>query len=344
VVNREKFQLHRLFPLFLIAAVMEAVLGFVQYVLPGTHFLNRYANEEAISNIAIVGDAIRITGTFSYISGFTAFIMFFNLMAWGMILKGYRYWVVVLTLVIGLVLAFMSGSRSAVFFYVGLTAILLVRSFSPVQLFRFGLYSIIPVAIAATILVAMGKNTVTDRAIKAMDNFFERMSSLRESGEQTKRFTWGLDKLNDSQRFVSPFIGLGTAATYQGTAILFGKSKEVLQFGFIESEFVQLILEGGIIMLLFRIALVITLLSVFPFPLAIKIFMAALLLYGFPTIFNVHNASFMMMGLMLVDNLIWRNKQKPLQAQKAPDIAPIAPGETAVLPANLFGYPQVFEK
>jgi hypothetical protein len=344
VLNRERFQLHRLFPLFLIAAAMEAVLGFVQYVLPGTHFLNRYANEEAISNIASIGDAIRITGTFSYISGFTAFIMFFNLMAWGMMLRGYKSWMVVLTLVIGLVLAFMSGSRSAVFLYVGLTGILLARSFTPVQLFRFGLYSIIPLAIAATILVATGKNAVTDRAFKALDNFVERTTSLQERGEQTKRFTWGLDKFNDSKRFISPWIGLGTAATYQGAAILFGKSREVSRFGFIESEFVQLILEGGVIMLFLRIALIISLLSVLSYPLSIKFFMAILLLYGFPIIFNVHNASFMMMGLMLTDNLIWRNQQEALPKKQG-----LKEGEDLVVkPISLstpsYGYPQVFDK
>jgi hypothetical protein len=344
VKNRENFQLDRLLFLFLTAAIIETILGFIQYVLPGSHFLNRYANEEAVSNIAIVGDSVRITGTFSYISGFTAYLMFFNLMAWGMLLKGYKNWLVVLTFGAGLVLAFMSGSRSAVFLYVGLTGILVARSFSPVQLFRFALYSIIPMAIALAILLASGKNVVTDRITRATNNFVERMTSLQESGEQNKRFTWGLNKLNDSQRLVSPWIGLGTASTYQGTAALFGKSRDVISFGYIESEFVQVILEGGIILFLFRIALVITLLSNLSYPLSIKVFLIVLLLYGFPTVFNVHNASFMMMGLMLTDNLIWRNQQEALRKKQG-----LKEGEDLVVkPISLstpsYGYPQVFDK
>jgi hypothetical protein len=237
----------------------------------------------------------------------------------------------------------MSGSRSAVFLYVGLTGILLARSFTPVQLFRFGLYSIIPMAIAIAIFIASGKNAVTDRAVKAMDNFMERTKQLQERGEQSKRLVWGLDKLNDSRRFVSPLIGLGTAATYQGTAALFGKSQEVNRFGFIESEFVQIILEGGVIMFILRIALIITLVSVLSYPFSIKVFMVALLIYGFPTVFNVHNASFMMMGLMLTDNLIWRNQNQILKKSLAFTEEKEVEVKAEVMPTPILGYPQVFD-
>jgi hypothetical protein len=177
-----------------------------------------------------------------------------------------------------------------------------------------------------------------------MDNFIERTTSLQERGEQSKRLTWGLDKFNDSKKFVSPWIGIGTAATYQGSTILFGKSKEVYRFGFIESEFVQVILEGGIIIFLFRIALIVMLVSLLSYPPSIKIFIAALLIYGFPTVFNVHNASFMMMGLMLTDNLIWRNQQEALRKKQG-----LKEGEDLVVkPISLstpsYGYPQVFDK
>jgi len=319
---------------------METVLGFIQYVLPPGHFLNRYANEEAVSNIAIIGDAVRISGTFSYISGLTAFVMFYNLMAWGIMLKGYKPWIAVIALLFGLILAFMSGSRSAVFLYVGITGVMILRSFSPVQLFRFALYSIIPVAIAVMLLIATGRNQVIDRALQATNNFVERMVTLQERGEQSKRLTWGLYKLNDSERFVSPWIGLGTAATYQGTTILFGKSREVQRFGFIESEFVQIILEGGIIMFILRIVLIFSMVKALLYPKILKVLMFFVLLYAFPTVFNVHNASFMMMGLMITDNLIWRNRIAALEGRNGhkPTAADAATEESMT---QHLGYPQV---
>jgi hypothetical protein len=157
--------------------------------------------------------------------------------------------------------------------------------------------------------LASGNKVVVERAQKATDNFIDRVTKLKERGEQSRRLTYGLDLFYIRDKFESPIIGVGTGAVYQGSTILFGKSPYVIRFGYVESEFVQVVLEGGIVMLLFRIILATLLVMNLSFKGPITWLIWFCIIYAVPIVFNVHNAAFLMMGLMLVDNIIWRQKQ-----------------------------------
>src|SRR5205823_8969299 len=74
--NKEYFELHDLFKLFIAISIAEVVLGFIQYTLPASHILNKYVNESSIADIAMVGNSVRVTGTFSYLAGYAAFFVF----------------------------------------------------------------------------------------------------------------------------------------------------------------------------------------------------------------------------------------------------------------------------
>ncbi len=50
------------------------ILGFAQYFGPPDSFINKYASDDFI--IALVGDRPRITGTFSYLSGYTTYLQY----------------------------------------------------------------------------------------------------------------------------------------------------------------------------------------------------------------------------------------------------------------------------
>ncbi|MBL7776536.1 MAG: hypothetical protein JNK89_11075, partial [Saprospiraceae bacterium] len=73
--NRALYRWEGLAGLLLLIFIVEIGLGVVQYSLPRSHFINRYAAEGA-TNIAYVGEAARVTGTFSFVAGFTSWLFF----------------------------------------------------------------------------------------------------------------------------------------------------------------------------------------------------------------------------------------------------------------------------
>jgi hypothetical protein len=104
---------------YLMLALIPLILGVVQFALPPSHVLNRYAWEDerapGVGVAAFSGtEKPRITGTFSYISGYTSYLMLICLVAvsLGMTEKGKRSRLMlygVLTLIVANLL--MTGSR-----------------------------------------------------------------------------------------------------------------------------------------------------------------------------------------------------------------------------------------
>jgi hypothetical protein len=313
LTNRDKFQMDALMKWFLIAAGVEIVLGFVQYALPPDNILNKYAQERQ-DNIAVVADSVRITGTFSYISGFTAYTIFHAFLVWALIRLRYPNWVTIGVAALGLVACFMTGSRGGTLVYLALLAPVFLKEFSGPQLAKLFGSLVIPAVIVILVLIGSGNKVVIDRAQKASDNFWERVTSLQKSGEQNRRLSFGLELFNVRDKFESPLIGIGTGATYQGATLLFGKSVYAIRFGYVESEFIQIVLEGGLVMLLFRIILATTLVLNLSFKGPIRLVIWGCIIYVVPVVFNVHNAAFMMMGIVLIDNIIWRQKVFGVQA------------------------------
>jgi hypothetical protein len=305
LANRDKFQMDALIKWFLIAAAVEIVLGFVQYALPQGHFLNKYAQERH-DNIAVVSGSVRITGTFSFISGYTAYTIFHAFLVWALIRLRYPNWITMSVAALGLVACFMTGSRSGVVVYLAFLAPVFFREFSGPQLAKLFGSLIIPAVIVILVLIGSGNKVVIDRTEKAYNNFADRAIRLQQTGEQKQRLTFGLGYFNIQNKFESPIIGVGTGATYQGATLLFGKSNYVLRFGFVESELVQIVLEGGVVMLLLRIFLATMLVLKLSFKGPIRWVIWSCILYAVPVVFNVHNAAFLMMGIILVDNIIWR--------------------------------------
>lgn len=308
LANREKFNFQPIIWWFIIVALVEMVLGFIQYVLPQGHVLNKYAQERH-ENIATIADSVRITGTFSFLSGYTAYLMFHAFLVWALIRLKMPNWLTMGIAAFGLIAAFMTGSRGGTLIYLAILGPVFLREFNGPQLVRFAGSLIIPAAIIFLGLIASGNKVVMERAQKASGNFIDRVTRLQERGEQAKRLTYGLDLFTIRDKFESPIIGVGTGAIYQGATILFGKSPYVIRFGYVESEFVQVVLEGGIIMLIFRLILATLLVRSLSFMGPIRWVIWICIIYAVPIVFNVHNAAFLMMGIMLVDNIIWRQKE-----------------------------------
>jgi len=306
--NHHVFKLSKLKWLFIGIAIVEVMLCFAQYALPPGHFLNKYAVERE-AGIAMVGDSVRVTGTFSFLSGLTAYTVFHVFLCWALLRWKFPPWVFFTFLLAGLILSFMSGSRSGTLIYLGLTAGILLQEFPPAKLVSFLFRYLLPAVIIFLVIIRLGSGPVFDSANRAIDNFVERTTKLQASGEQSRRLTFGLGRFNDLSNFPDPILGIGAGATYQGATILFGKSDAVIKFGYYESEFLQVFLEGGIVMLIIRITLIFTLLKRLGYHWLLKIFLFICMIYAMPIVYNVYNAAFLMMGIVLIDNTaFWKNR------------------------------------
>lgn len=316
IANRHLFELKKLRWILIVVAFAEIVLCFIQYALPPSHVINKYAIERD-SGIAMVGDAVRVTGTFSFLSGLTAYTVFHAFLCWAIIRWRFPPWVFFSFLIAGLILCFMAGSRSGTVIYIGLTAGILWHEFPPKLLGRLLFRYVLPSILLFVIMIRLGSGPVFDNANKAIDNFIERTVKLQEKGEQGRRIFGITSYFQDFNIYPEPILGIGAGATYQGATILFGKSEAVIRFGYYESEFVQSFLEGGVVLLILRIALILTLLRQLPFTWPIKWFLFICMIYGMPIIFNVYNAAFLLMGIALVDNTMYWQRMEHLGKQKA---------------------------
>ena len=112
--ERDAFPLESLIKGFIIICLIEAGLGFTQFSLPSSHFINRYVSSDNVDGFDN-DQGVRIIGTFSYIAGYSSFLLFFGLFVWGLMVENKRALVLIFGLgAMGLVSAFMNGSRATV--------------------------------------------------------------------------------------------------------------------------------------------------------------------------------------------------------------------------------------
>ncbi len=346
LANRDLFQLDAFLKIILVMALGEVVLAFVQYGLPQSHILNKYALDTT-SGIAIVGDRVRVTGTFSYLSGYTAFLLFYPFFVWALIFKRVKIWLVFTVALAGMVAAFMTGSRGGVVLY------LVFVFFGFYENYRFRDIApligklVMPVLVVFTIFLVVRGDDIGRQVETAYTNFSDRVTGLREKGEESKRLTWDFHYF-EGDRFKYPLFGIGTGATYQGATILFGTSPAAREFGYVESEFVKVVLEGGFLLIILKMTLAAAMVQQLCF--GGKLFKFTLwftLVYAAPIVFNVHNATFLMLGLIYIDSAAWQFKRQATHREdlnaEAEIEHPVDAGPATLLPRKE-GYPQVFDR
>jgi hypothetical protein len=284
-------ELEKLVPFFLVILVIEFVLASLQYSLPNEHFLNMYASGQESS--AFVGDAVRASGTFSYIGAFQGMLPIFACVAWFMMLKNDNLIYIVLVLILGLATALMTGSRAAVGFFIlySITAFLLSGNIAN-RIFKVLAQGVIIVCFLIIVLPPIMKSLE-----KIYDNFMYRVENsdnvnTRVSGSYTSVFDF---------RGEYPIFGVGLGATYQGANALLGTSIYVKEYGGYEREPARIVLEGGYILFIFRIFLILVFLKhTDNLPLLAKVFFLLVFL-NLTITFNIYQGLFFVLGLVLVD-------------------------------------------
>lgn len=308
--NRHLFNPTKFIKIILIICALEMVLAFIQYQLPREHFLNKYAREIE-AGVAMVEDRVRVSGTFSYLSGFTAFMVFYPFLIWAMFKLNYSSWFTAVAIIFGSFAVFMTGSRSCFVLFFAFLSIILYQTFTFKTFTNYIVKLLIPLAIGVAILSITNPKAFYNQIDSAFGNFFKRVERGTESGEQSQRVNWDVQMFKNNH-FKHPIMGIGLGATYQGATITFGQSELVSEFGYVENEPVKIVLEGGIIMAILKLCLATLLIRNLSFKGPIRYLIWFTIVYAMPITFNVHNAAFFLMGLILIDNIFWRQQQEQL--------------------------------
>lgn len=317
IANRSNFQIEKLYNLFFIVGIGMFVLVSIQYQLPARHFLNRYADESKIGNdIAMVGDSVRVTGTFSYLGGYSSFLIFQIILLWGLVKRFYNPPFVITLFLMGLVGAFMSGSRTTTFLYMGIGVMILITELSNSYIVRF-MGKLIPVAVILYLVVlARGQLGVEQSAFKAYENFDSRREQLKEQGEEKQRLLWDFNDLFVDFKGKYPYFGIGLGSTYQGATALFGTSEYLYEYGYVENELTRVVVEGGFVLLAVKWLLGLYLISLLNIPLMAKgvIFFLISSLF-IPIVFNVYFSAFIFLGLVIVDHAYTKTAEEKRRRQ-----------------------------
>ena len=192
---------------FALFATPICLLGFAQWLRPGDSIFNVYANQDAIADMGgsatMIGDLqsrVRITGTFSYITGHVTFVTVFFALHVGLLLSKQPKWATLWLLCnLPLLLAngLMSGSRSAI-----LCIIFVMVGYLFFSLFtRVSMNRGVVVMLAAIILIGGGISIYSFR--EAVDRFMAR--SLQADDSLKSRLIY---HTGDSMGFAVKEVGM----------------------------------------------------------------------------------------------------------------------------------------
>ena len=301
IKDPEAFKLEKLIPLFIIICFAQVILGSIQSTLPSEAWLNRYAVTEGEGFAdALVGDSVRVSGTFSYISGYGSFMLFYTLLVCVLIKIRYQPFILIPFIAIGYYGCLISGSRGTTYSY----------------LIIIGVYIFTSVNIKANtkliggalmvILVSGFFNFILQDPLHIYEKFNQSANnfSQREEGasDNTKgRISGAVNELVDLD-FEHDIIGVGLGSTYQGANALFGYNPNLKGQGF-ETEFKRVVLEGGYILLILRFVMFFYLMQFLKGSFIFKLTIFTLSLFVFSIIYNTYNAFYFMLGVALIDRV-----------------------------------------
>jgi hypothetical protein len=301
IKNPEALKLEKLIPLFIILCLAQVILGSIQSTLPPDAWLNKYATTEGegIAD-ALVGDAVRVSGTFSYISGYGSFMLFYTLMVCVLIKIRYRPFILIPFIAIGYYGCLISGSRGTTYSYLIIIGIYILTSVNIKANAKLigGTFMVIIFGGFFNFILQDPLN-IYEKFASSSSNFEVRTEGNTENSQS--RVTGAIDELINLE-FEHDIIGVGLGSTYQGAIVLFGYNRNLNGQGF-ESEFKRVVLEGGYILLILRFVMFFYLIQFLSGSFIFKVTIFMLSLFVFSIIYNTYNAFFFMLGIALIDRV-----------------------------------------
>lgn len=207
-------ELYKFLRSHLLLTIPVGIIGIIQFFSPTTSWINAYANEKAQAVVTFgVTGAVRITGTFPYISGYGVYLVVcFGLLIFMLSVRQSREWQIVTFVELFLVCinSFMTGSRGTIFSevlflvaYLGAKG--LTKPASTLRLVGKLIVPVLAIAIAASIWFS-----------PAIHAFWLRTTANRDVPERiSMSFTEPLSFIQ-----LKELDGYGTGATHQAAPAL----------------------------------------------------------------------------------------------------------------------------
>lgn len=310
IKDREAYAIEKLIPIFIILCFAQVILGSIQSQLPPDAFLNRYAvtEGEGVAD-ALVGNSVRVTGTFSYISGYGSFMLFYTLMACVLIKIRYQPFILIPFIAMGYYGCLISGSRGTTYSYLIIVGVFIITSVNIKANTKLITGTLLVVFVGGLL------NFIFLDPLNIYENFNESFNnfSLREedTSDNTKgRIIGAVDELRELE-FEYDLYGVGLGSTYQGANALFGYNPNLRGQGF-ETEFKRVVLEGGYVLLILRFVMLYYLMQLLKGNFFFKLSIIVLSLFVFSIIYNTYNAFYLMLGLILLDRISSQENTKYL--------------------------------
>ena len=297
----EAFKLEKLIPLFIILCFAQVILGSIQSALPPDAFLNRYAVTEGDGFAdALVGDAVRVSGTFSYISGYNSFMLFYTLLACVLIKIRYQPFILIPFIAIGYYGCLISGSRGSTYSYLIIIGVYVLTSVNIKANAKLIGGSLMVLMVGGFLnFVLQDPLNIYEKFSSSSNNFEERTSG---AGDNTNGRIYGALEELINLDFEHDLIGVGLGSTYQGANALFGNNPNLRGEGY-ETEFKRVVLEGGYILLILRFVMFFYLMQFLKGNFLFKLCIFTLSLFVFTIIYNTYNAFYFMLGIALIDRV-----------------------------------------
>lgn len=219
------------------------ILGMVQYFSSPSSSINRYAPSQATGDIPIaaVGEYVRITGVFSYITPYTTYLPFVLIVILYLLLirrlSKFEMPIFLVALSLGIINLVMTGSRGPFAFFI--VQVLLFLFFSLKGRFRWRKRVFIRFALVIPILLLI--MSYTDVGRKSLSALVERAQT---SGDTKSRL---IGTYTSFFRFIpdANLVGYGIGTAYQGANNLVEDWKDMPRD--FEAEWERIVLELGLV-------------------------------------------------------------------------------------------------
>lgn len=297
--ERDAFPFEKLLKPFIIVCLIQSVLCFFQFTMPITHLINRYESGESTSGFE--GGMVRVSGTFSYIGGYAAFLYFYGFLVWALLIEKKRNTLFLMLLAgLSVVGAFMNGSRTTTLVVV----VCIIIGFLSYGSFTNKLRVLFIIPILLMLASVYNLDSKFSTVVDAYDAFMGRVEYGARSGESNNRAFETVTETFDFQS-ENTFFGLGLGATYQGATQTWGKSPYVTAYGFYEEEPERILLEGGYALLLIRAGLFIWMISLLRIPLLFSIPIMVYLFFFAQMVSSTFQSTFTFLGIAILDKMYY---------------------------------------
>ncbi len=297
--ERAAFPIENLIKPFIIVCLIQGIICSFQFTMPIDHLINRYESGESTSGFE--GGMVRVSGTFSYIGGYAAFLYFFGFLIWAlMVAQKQKISVILLLAAFCIVGAFMNGSRTTTLFVVACIGFGFMSYGKGVDKIRVAAITAFLLIFASIFNVGAKFSAIN----AAYDAFMGRVEYGQRTGESGNR---AYETIAETLIFDSanPLFGLGLGATYQGATQTWGVSHYVTDYGFYEEEPERILLEGGYALLLIRALLFGLMIKQLKIPLIYAIPTMIYLFFFAQMVSSTFQSCFTFFGIIIVDKMYY---------------------------------------